>query len=137
MPRATGEGRIGERASIHEKDVEPAVVVEVQKQPAGSHDLREVLLLTRTVDVGEIEPGGLRDVAELRMAYRRGRRARRRLCRERVVTQPRADNRCRQISEKRSNRRSCPHDGVRVLAPGPIVQYSTRAETFDDWHDAI
>ena len=50
MARAPGDRRIGERAAVHEKHVEPAVVVEVEKEAAASDDLGQELLAAGAVD---------------------------------------------------------------------------------------
>src|SRR5688572_19367185 len=57
--------RAGDGAAVHEKDVHPAVVIEIDEQPARSHDLREVFVGARAVDVRDAEAGGRGNVAEL------------------------------------------------------------------------
>jgi hypothetical protein len=56
VTRAPGHCRIGERAAVDEKHVEPAVVVEVEEEATRPDDLRQVLLVTGSVDVDEIQP---------------------------------------------------------------------------------
>ena len=55
MARAARHRRIGERSAVHEKDIEPAVLVEVEEEAARAHDLGEVLLVAGAVDVDEVE----------------------------------------------------------------------------------
>ena len=64
MPRLPRDRRIGERPAIDQEDVDPAVVVVVEEQPAGADGLDQVLVGTRAVDVTEVDAGGAADVRE-------------------------------------------------------------------------
>jgi hypothetical protein len=46
-----------ERTALDEKDVEVAVVVEVEERDARAHHLRQIIATRRSVDVVEDEPG--------------------------------------------------------------------------------
>jgi hypothetical protein len=56
VARAPVHRRIGKRAAVDEEHVEPAVVVEIEKESAASDDLRQELLVAGAVDVDEIQP---------------------------------------------------------------------------------
>src|SRR5207244_10023864 len=53
---ALGDGWIGERAAVDEKDVEPAIVIKVEEQAARSEDLRQELLVAGAADMSEVQP---------------------------------------------------------------------------------
>jgi hypothetical protein len=53
MLRRARDLRVGLRSTVHEKDVEPAIAVEVEEQTARAHDLNEVLVRAGAVDVSE------------------------------------------------------------------------------------
>ena len=61
---ALGDGWIGERAAVDEKDVEPAIVVKVEEQAARPEDLRQELLVAGAADMSEVQPRRTGDVSE-------------------------------------------------------------------------
>ena len=58
--------RIDERPAVDQEDVDPAVLVVVEEQPAAAHDLEQVTLGRAPVDVAEIHARCRRDARELR-----------------------------------------------------------------------
>ena len=56
MARATGDGRISQRTAVHEKDVKPTIVVEVEEEATRADNLGEEPLLARAADVDEVNP---------------------------------------------------------------------------------
>ena len=66
MACAPGDGWICERTAVHEKDVEPAIVIDVEEQAARSEDFREKLLVAGAADVRDVQPGRHRDISEHR-----------------------------------------------------------------------
>jgi hypothetical protein len=64
VTRAPGHRRIGERASVDEKHVEPSVVVEIEEEATRADDLRQELPVAGSVDVNEIQPGLSGDVTK-------------------------------------------------------------------------
>jgi hypothetical protein len=56
VARALGDGRIGERAAVHEKHIEPAVVVEIEEEGGAPDDLGQELLVAGAVDVTKSSP---------------------------------------------------------------------------------
>ncbi len=51
MPGLGGHRRVGDRAAVHQKEVEPAVGVEVEEDGAGAHGLGQILLRARAAGV--------------------------------------------------------------------------------------
>ena len=72
VPGGRRDPWVGNRSAVHEEDVDPAVVVEIEEQPSGPHDLREVLVGARAVDVRDAHAGGGGDVAEHDLEWRTG-----------------------------------------------------------------
>src|SRR5687767_475105 len=64
MARAPGDGWIGERTAVHEKDVEPAIVINVEEQPARPEDLGQKLLVAGAADMREIQSCRCSDICE-------------------------------------------------------------------------
>ena len=64
VPRLLRDRRIGQRAAVDQEDVDPAVVVVVEEQPAGAHGLDQVLVGAGAVDVAEVHAGAAGDVGE-------------------------------------------------------------------------
>ena len=58
VPRPARSGAIDKRSAVHEEDIDPAVVVEVEEQSAAAHDFREMTVGAGAVDVPEINAGG-------------------------------------------------------------------------------
>ena len=50
MARATGDGVTDHRTAVHEKDVEPPIIVEVEEQATRTDDLRKQPLLACQAD---------------------------------------------------------------------------------------
>jgi hypothetical protein len=80
MSGTRGEGGVSRRAAIDEKHIQPAIVIEVEEQRAGSHGFRDVLLGTGAVYRVELEASLVRDVGECHGVALR-------LCREHVAAQ--------------------------------------------------
>ena len=57
VPRLSRDRRIGQRTAVDQEDVDPAVVVVVEEQPAGPHGFDQVLLGAGAVDVTEVDAG--------------------------------------------------------------------------------
>ena len=55
VPRLPRDRRIGERPAVDQEDVDPAVVVVVEEQPARADRLDQVLVGARAVDVAEVD----------------------------------------------------------------------------------
>ena len=66
MARRPSHCRIGEGSAVHKKDIEPAVIIEVEEEAARAHNLWEVLGFAGTVNVREGETPLSGEVAELR-----------------------------------------------------------------------
>ena len=64
MPRARSDGRLADRPPVHQKHIQPAIVIEVEEQRAGSHGLDDVLLRAGAVHGMKLEAGLARDVRE-------------------------------------------------------------------------
>ena len=65
VPCLPRDRRIGHRSAVDQEDVDPAVVVVVEEQPARADGLDQVLVGARAVDVAEVDPGVTADVGEL------------------------------------------------------------------------
>ena len=68
VTRSAGNGDIGHRAAVHQEDVEPAVIVEVEEETARPHDLGKEPVFAGAVDVHEVESDSASDIAEHRKA---------------------------------------------------------------------
>ena len=68
VARAAGNGGIGNRAAVHQEDVEPAVIVEVEEEAARPQDLGKEPLFAGAVDVHEVQSDSASDIAEHRKA---------------------------------------------------------------------
>ena len=64
VPRLLRHRRIGERATVDEEDVDPAVVVVVEEQPARADGFDQVFVGARAVDVAEVDAGVAADIGE-------------------------------------------------------------------------
>src|SRR5918994_7602768 len=64
MSGASGSLSVGERATVNQEDVQPAVVVVVEEQASGPHGFDNMLVRAGAVGVPEVESGLLRDVFE-------------------------------------------------------------------------
>ena len=64
VPRLLRDRRIGERSAVDQEDVDPAVVVVVEEQPARAHGLDQVFVGARAVDVAEVHAGLAADIRE-------------------------------------------------------------------------
>src|SRR5687767_1307322 len=64
MARPAADRRIGNRAAVDEKDVDPVVVVEIEEQATGPQNLGEVLPFAGATDMSEAETCRRRDVLE-------------------------------------------------------------------------
>ena len=64
MACALGDGWICERAAVHEKDVEPAIVIKVEEQAARPEDLGHELLVAGAADMREVQPRRHGDISE-------------------------------------------------------------------------
>src|SRR4029450_5237204 len=86
VARSTRHLRIGQRAAIDEKHIDPAIVVVVEAQSAGPHNRGEVLLRAAAVRVDEVQSGGAGDV------LKRDRRGLRSWRRRSLITVARNEN---------------------------------------------
>ena len=114
MACALGDGWIGERAAVNQKDVEPAIVIEVEEQAAGPEDLGQELLIAGAADMSEVQPGGHGDVSEHWKFRRDGRLAGCGAARvARVDDQREEDCRCGRQRQGGSERRCIPGSHIR------------------------
>jgi hypothetical protein len=66
VPCLPRHSRIGKRPSVDKEQVDPAVVVVIEKQAPGAHRFDEILVRTRAVDMAEVDAGLARCVGEPR-----------------------------------------------------------------------
>ena len=64
VPRLFRDRRIRERSTVDQEDIDPAVVVVVEEQPARADGFDQVLVGARPVDVPEVHAGFAADVRE-------------------------------------------------------------------------
>ena len=69
--RASCDRRIGERAAVDEKEIDPAVGIVVEEHGAGAHRFDQMFVGARAVGVMELDTRLARDVDELRQGILR------------------------------------------------------------------
>ncbi len=65
VPRLPRDVGIRDRSAIDQEDVDPAIVVVVEEQPARADRFNQVFVGARAVDVSEVDTGFAADVREL------------------------------------------------------------------------
>ena len=57
MPRARGNSGLADRTAVDQEQIQPAIVIEVEEQRAGSHRLDDVLLRAGAIDMLKLDTG--------------------------------------------------------------------------------